>query len=93
MIKDDNKLMFESSKNSTEKLLKSSRQEIGELKSYIDELQYDVKNLKKEIYKLRSENTKLRNLCKKLKYYEIRFNKIRKKYKLLLQSFSLKKNE
>lgn len=80
--------MFKSSKNSTEKPLKSSRQEIGELKSYIDELQYDVKNLKKEIYNLRSENAKLRNLCKKSKYYENQFRKIRKKYKLLSQSLS-----
>lgn len=62
---DKGKAIYGLDKIPTEELLKASRREVGELKSYIDELIYDKNMLNKEINQLKSENRQLRGLSKK----------------------------
>lgn len=64
-MSDKGKSIYGLDKIPTEKLLKASRIEVGELKSYIDELLYDKEVLNKEINQLKLENQKLRSLNKK----------------------------
>ena len=48
-------------------LLKKSRQEVGELKSYIDELKYEIEKRDKEIASLNKKIKKYQDLTKVLK--------------------------
>jgi predicted RNase H-like nuclease (RuvC/YqgF family) len=64
-MSDKGKSIYGLDKIPTEKLLKASRIEVGELKSYIDELLYDKEVLNNEINQLKLENKKLRSLNKK----------------------------